>query len=385
MKRQNKVIVMAIVVLLAACTGVWMRGVFGPSSTLEHTSKEAVLYQCPMHPQIVKDHPGQCPICHMDLQPVKEEALDEGDGPSVQVHGEPEAGVEGRAPLSINLYQQQLIGVTLETAEVRPVVKTVFTTGRVAYDPALYQAQEEYLSALRALELAAESPVSGAGGRARSVIESARLRLRLLGLTHEQIQALETKKSPERSLLLPEDGEAWVYADIYQQEIPLVQIGQELEITMPARPDRKFSGRVDSVDPVVDRETRTVRVRAKVKDPEGILRPDMFLNVALKINLGKRLSISRHSILDTGRRQIVYVKEGKGRFIPREIKTGVRGEHWVEVVHGLKAGDAVASSGNFLIDAESQLRGAAGDQTFYSSREAAGTEEEPRHFHGGGA
>jgi len=364
------------------------------------TTQGNAKYQCSMHPQIVQDRPGKCPICAMDLQPVaaKEQsqagrrsstplyyrhpmnpsvispvpAKDDMGMSFIPVYEEAgPSAVEGRAPVTINLYKQQLIGVSLGFVERRSLTRTIYTTGRIAYDPGLYQAQAEYLSVLRAYDLAKQSPVPGAEDRAGSLLEASRLRLHLLGLSEEQMVTLAETGRPERNLLVAsEDGTVWIYADIYEQELPWVRVGQVVEATLPNQPGRRFKGSVIAMDPNLDMKTRSAKIRAELSSSEGFLRPGMYMNAMIHVDLGERLVVPRSAVLDTGKRQIVFVALGEGRFEPREVGLGVRGTDAIEVLSGLDAGERVVTSGNFLMDAESQLRGAAG-MTFYSGREAA--------------
>ncbi|MCA9398368.1 MAG: efflux RND transporter periplasmic adaptor subunit [Candidatus Omnitrophica bacterium] len=373
------------------------------SATLDN--QEEKVYQCPMHPQIVQDHPGKCPICHMDLQLVKKsddkknEDIIESKERKILYYRHPmnpsitspspakddmgmdftpvyeEGGattVAGRAQVNIPLYKQQLIGVTLGEVAVRDLTKIIYTVGRVAYDPMLYQLQEEYISALKAMELAEGSPVSGAQERAEALLKAAELRLRLSGYNKEQIMAMSENGQPNLNLLIPgEDQKIWVYADIYEQDIHSIKTGQMIEVSLSSMPGQILKGKIAAVDPNVNTKTRTALVRAEISDPQNLLRPGMYANVRMSIDLGKRLSIARSAVLNTGTRYIVYIAQGDGRFEPREIKVGMRAENLYEVLEGLPEGQTVATSGNFLIDAESQLYGSAGGSAFYSGQEAA--------------
>lgn len=376
----------------------WFRRVRTPTSP---QSQAAVRYQCPMHPQIVQDHPGTCPICHMDLQPIAQPnqaasqqpkgtpryyrhpmnpaitspvpAKDDMGMDFIPVYeGAGASEVEGRAPVTVPLYKQQLIGVTIGSVGRRTLSRRIYTTGRIAYDPELYQAQAEYVAAVKAQGLAAQSPVPGAAARARSLREAARTRLRLLGLSEAQIETLASTGAPDATLLLtPPTGTVWMYADIFEQELPLIQVGEAVDASLPAEPGVRFTGRVAAIDPTLDMRTRSAKVRVELTSPEGRLRPGMYVNATLFADAGERLVVPRSAVLDTGTRQLVFVAQGQGRFEPREVRLGLRGADGIEVLEGLREGEQVATSGNFFIDAESQLYGAAGGTTFYGGREAA--------------
>ena len=409
--KRNKLFVILGIILAVSIAVIYSRKDSGIQSgnkgMSENAGQEETIYQCPMHPQIVQDHPGKCPICHMDLQLVKKSA----DKPEKEIteskerkalyyrhpmnpsitsptpakddmgmdfipvyeEGE-ETSVQGRAQVNIPLYKQQLIGVTLDEVTTRDLTKTIYTVGRVAYDPLLYQIQEEYISALKAMELAEGSPVPGAEKRAEALLQAVELRLRLSGYNKEQIMAMSENGEPNLNLLIPgEDQKIWVYADIYEQDIHLIKTGQSIEVSLPSIPGKTLKGKIAAIDPNVDSKTRTVLVRAEIDDLQNLLRPGMYANVRINIDLGRRLSVPRPAVLNTGTRHIVYVAEGDGRFVPREIKVGVRAENLYEVLGGLSEGQIVATSGNFLIDAESQLFGSAGGSAFYSGQEAVET------------
>ena len=149
----------------------------------------------------------------------------------------------------------------------------------------------------------------------------------------------------------------WVLADIYEYEIPFVKVGQNARITLSYYPGKEFSSKVDFIYPSLSGQTRTARVRFVLPNPNVLLKPQMFANVEMELDLGEKLSIPETAILDTGARQVVYVDLGDGNFSPRQIKAGDRANGMVEVLSGLKASEKVASSAVFLIDSEAKLKG----------------------------
>jgi Cu(I)/Ag(I) efflux system membrane fusion protein len=149
----------------------------------------------------------------------------------------------------------------------------------------------------------------------------------------------------------------WVLADIYTYELPLVRVGQPARIFLSNFPGKDFHSKIDFIYPQLSGETRTAKVRFVLPNPGDLLKPQMFTNVEIRIDLGKRLAIPDDAILDTGTRKVVFVEKGEGTFEPREVTVGYRGEGLTEIIKGLKAGDRVVSSGNFLIDSEAKLRG----------------------------
>jgi Cu(I)/Ag(I) efflux system membrane fusion protein len=148
----------------------------------------------------------------------------------------------------------------------------------------------------------------------------------------------------------------WIISDIYEYELPLIRTGQRANISLSYFPGKKFSSTIDYVYPTLAGETRTAKVRFTIPNPGGQLKPQMFTNVEIQINIGRKLAIPEDAIIDTGTRQIVYVDRGEGYFEPREVMLGLRAEGLREVTMGLKAGEKVASSATFLIDSEAKLK-----------------------------
>lgn len=350
-----------------------------------------VLYHCPMHPTYVSDKPGECPICGMTLVRADSgQAAPQGKkerkilfyrspmNPSVtspapakdamgmdyvpvyedEVNGAPAGpGVPGRAAVDIPEARQQLIGVRIGRVRKRPFIKEIRTAGRIAYDPQLYRAQEEYLAALSAYERVKEGGIAESVERSRSLVESSRLRLRLLGLSDSQIDRLSRSEGPDTSLLLSgNSGKVWLYADVYESELPLVKVGQVIEASSLSSPGAVFRGKIRAIDPVIDPKTRSARVRAEIENPQGILKPDMYLDARIKIDLGDRLTVPDSAVMDLETRRIVFVAKGNGFFEPREVLLGAKSEDYDEVKGGLSEGESVVTSGNFLVDSESNLK-----------------------------
>lgn len=265
------------------------------------------------------------------------------------------------------------------------------------YSPELVATQQEFLNLLKwrsNFEFSNNGRLSGHPNSqidkifardTEAIVEAARQRLRYWDISDAQIKKIEETGKPARTLTIhsPASGyvvqkmalkgmrvmpgeklfeiadlsTVWVVSDIYEYELPLIKAGQTANITLSYFPDREFSAVIDYIYPTLAGETRTAKVRFAIPNPKGELKPQMFTNVGIKIDMGKRLSIPDDAVIDTGARQIVYVDKGEGNFEPREVKLGLRAEGFREVIAGLKAGEIVASSATFLIDSEAQLKG----------------------------
>ncbi len=256
------------------------------------------------------------------------------------------------------------------------------------YSPELVSTQEEYLIALQARKDLVKSPFPEVAASGNSLAESAKRRLKLWDISDEQIRTLEESGQPRKTLTLhsPFSGfvlekmaykgmsvmpgmalfklvdlsVVWVYADIYEYELPYIQLGQQASIQLPYFPGEAFKGKAIYIYPSLDPKTRTARVRFEFPNPHGRLKPEMYANVEIKMQLGQKLVIPEEAVIDTGLRQMVIVDKGSGYFEPREVKVGARVDDHYEVIKGLKKGERVVTSANFLIDSESKFKEAIG-------------------------
>jgi multidrug efflux pump subunit AcrA (membrane-fusion protein) len=189
-------------------------------------------------------------------------------------------------------------------------------------------------------------------------------------LSEEEISELEQSSSLDRSLILPED-KMWVYANIYEYELGWVKIGQDARVNSVAYPGEEFKGKIVSISPVLDPNTRSVKVRIQVDNPDLKLKPEMYLDVIIESSYKTPegedlvLAVPREGVLDTGTRKIVYLKKDSSEYVGKEVKLGPLATGEIEgvssklypVINGLKEGDIVVTKGNFLIDSQSQLTG----------------------------
>ncbi len=323
--------------------------------------KKKPLYHCPMHPTYTSDKPGDCPICGMRLVPVAEEQHEASINETANVDAKPSETPGDRSSVSLSQERQQLIGVRTSSVTKRNLEILVRASGRVAYDPDLYNAIVEHVEALKAKEKVKESPLPEVHERADALIRSSGLRLRQMGLSQSQINEMTRKTESPTNLLLSERGDGewvWIYAQIYEYEAGLVKPGQMMEVTSSANPERTLRGRVIAVDTILNPETRTLKVRGEVPNSEGLLRPEMYVDAVIHVNLGKKLAVPKEAVVDSGTRKIIFIEESPGRYNPREIRIGKAAENYYEVVSGVKEGEKLVVSANFLIDSESRLKSA---------------------------
>ncbi len=292
-------------------------------------------------------------------------------------------------------------GFTQVTLKISGWVREVFvnSTGRpvrkgepllTLYSPDILATQDEYLLALNTQAHLAASPLAEAKANAASLVASSRERLRLWGVSDAQIAAVErrgktepvlTVYAPASGIILTRDAvpgkyvapgtilyevaaltRVWISADIYESEIAAVKLNQSASITLAAYPGETFRGTVAYIYPSVNAEARTVRVRVELPNPEQKLKPGMYANVILQSDAVNTLVVPKEAVLDTGLRQLVYLDRGQGRYEPASVKLGRRSQEYVEVLEGLKAGERVVTSANFLLDAESKLASASSMQ-----------------------
>ncbi|MBF0180012.1 MAG: efflux RND transporter periplasmic adaptor subunit [Magnetococcales bacterium] len=257
------------------------------------------------------------------------------------------------------------------------------------YAPALVLAQQEYLATLRAgSALANADPETRR--TAEELAESALNRLRNQDLAEGQIKRLRETRKESRTLMvsspvggvvlekhaiqgmrfMPGDplyriadlSTVWVLADVFEQDMGLVQEGQAAEVTLNALPGRTFAGKVTFIHPVLNAETRTVKVRIELPNPNGELKPSLYATVVLaaRSGAGEWIAVPDSALLDSGSRQVVLVERGEGLYEPRAVRVGGKGNGYVEILEGLKEGEKVVVRANFLIDAEANLRAALG-------------------------
>lgn len=409
----------------------------------DNAGEDQGLWTCGMHPNVVQDHPGTCPICGMDLTPMKAGTAAKSGGGDDAPSGERKIAYwvapmdptyisdkPGKSPMGMDLvpvYEDEVSGSAGSVVRIDPQVEqnmgvrtaviqrqTIFRHLRALgeiqvaedevgvvnlrfsgwveklyvertgdpvkkgqrlldiYSPELVAAQDEYLLALR----------SGDDALARS----ARRKLELWNISGSDIDAIARSGQTRRTLPIrsPMDGfvlhknvvegariqsgtdlfrignlsEIWAEAEVYEFDAPWVEEGQPAQMELPYQAGRILDGKVAYVYPTLNPKTRTLRVRLEFANPGVALKPGMFATVRIQYRKRENvLAVPTEAIIHTGERQIVFVSLGEGRFAAREVTTGlVADHHMTEVLSGLSEGEVVVTSGQFLIDSESQLQ-----------------------------
>jgi Cu(I)/Ag(I) efflux system membrane fusion protein/cobalt-zinc-cadmium efflux system membrane fusion protein len=370
--------------------------------------RKILYWRAPMDPNYISDKPGKSPM-GMDLVPVYTDEAEVDSAhtiiidPVTQQNMGIRTAVLKTGPLVKTIrtvgrvvYDEQLLAEVNTKFEGWIDTLHVNQTGQAVekgqplfeiYSPQLYSAQEEYLAAMRGLETLAQASPE-AQKQSRELLEAAKVKLRYLDVAPERIRELERTRRIEKNLTIdsPNAGivtekmavegmyirpgmaiyriadlsKVWMYLDIYEYQLPWVRLGQTATMTLPYIPDKTFAGKVIYIYPYLEEKTRVIRVRLEFDNPNLELKPDMYATVVLQSNLDREaLLIPRDAYIDSGVRKVAFIYRGEGKFLPREIQTGVEAENrMVEVVSGLNAGDVVVTSGQFLLSAESQLKAA---------------------------
>jgi RND family efflux transporter MFP subunit len=433
-------------------------GAEGPSQAKEQTEGQGTVYQCPMHPQVVQDHPADCPICGMALVEVKEPSGGSAQSASaksgereilywyapmdptyirdepgvspmgmklVPEYGDDDSGSE-EGVIRIDPVQVQNIGVVSTKAEIADIARYSRTVGILdfnadnitwlntkfegwiekvhvnyvgdevkkgqplfeIYSPELVTTQEEYLRALDYRSSLAGSDRPGTQRQAESLVRSTRDRLTYWDITDEQIDSLETSGQVQRRLTVtsPADGvvaevmsealegmfvkpgmdlykiadlsSVWVHADIYEQDIPWIRNELPAVVSFRNAPEERFRGKVLFLYPEVSRDTRTLKICVVVPNPQRHLRPGMYADVVVQgPPVRNAVAVPQSAVIHSGKRSIVFVDLGEGRFEPRDVDLGIKDEtDRVQVLNGIAAGESVVTQAQFMLDSESRIQ-----------------------------
>ncbi len=280
------------------------------------------------------------------------------------------------------------VGGWVEKLHVSVTGQTVGKGGPLLsiYSPELMASEQEYLSALKAVKDMPKTASDIVQESARGVLDAAKRRLQLWDISDRQIARIEKNGEAEKTLTLtaPSSGvvieksvlagqkimpgdslmivadltNVWADADIYQSDLPYIKVGMSAEISLPFWQGKNFKGEVTFVSPTIDPETRTLKARLNVGNADLLLKPGMYTNARLSYQLGERIAVPETAVMRTGTRDYAFRDDGEGRLTPVEIKIGTLSDGYFEVVSGLKEGERVVTSANFLVDSESSMKAA---------------------------
>ncbi len=369
--------------------------------------KKIAYYKDPMHPWYTSDKPGKAPDCGMDLVPVYE-----GEPDSNAIHIDP-ATMQNMG-VTTEEAKARTLTKTIRTSgkidydetkvysvstKVMGYVERLYVdyTGQTVrkgqvlmdlYSPELVATQQEYLQAIHYQKQLQNSSIEEARKEAEELVQSSRQRLLYWDVPESEIKALNERGIPKKTMTIvsPVDGvvadkmviqgqnvmsgmtlykiadvsSLWILADIYQYELPWVKIGQKAHIDISYIPGKTFTGMVDYIYPYLNMETKTATVRIKVpKFSVAEFKPEMYATVNIFSPIeGKSVTVPDRAIIRSGERNIVVVALGGGYFVPRDVKLGVEADSYVEILHGLREGEQIVTSSQFLIDSESNLKAA---------------------------
>ncbi|EMK01997.1 MULTISPECIES: efflux RND transporter periplasmic adaptor subunit [unclassified Leptospira] len=330
------------------------------AALVANCSSKKDIYYCPMHPHYTSDRPGTCPICNMDLVK-KEDPSEHKDHSNSNISSEVVAGSKeedhtshlpetssdkNSKDLILSFEKQQSIGIKTELASRRNLIKKISAYSSVAYDPELYSALSEYKEAVRSSEfLSAE------------IIRNLQLRLKQLGLSQDQIRVWTSgARDPSELILGGKSGRAHIYSQIYESDFTTAKVGLPIKFKTDVYPEKEFIGKIKSIDVILDKNNRTLRLRSEVSDPSQLLKPQMFGDAMIEVSLPKVLSVPTSAILDTGKQKIAYVQTAPDKFQAVSVQTGKNIEPWVEILSGVQEGQRVVTESTFLIDSEAKIR-----------------------------
>jgi hypothetical protein len=341
--------------------------------TGESKKEKKILYWTDtMMPGFKSDHPGLSPM-GMQMTPVYEKEQSQGT-----------VNIPGYTTISVPLQKQQLIGLRTAIIGKTNAVKTIRAAGHVSTNNDLYKFQDEYVQAYMQFEMVYRDYHRFEHTR-RNWEPHRELQIKLhevedkllrLGLGEDQIRQLQkyswqTPWDQPDLLFLKDNYEYWVVAQIFEGDLDFVHVGQDAEIEIPSYKER-VKGIIRSIGGTVDPDTRTTNVLIELKDYQGEeLKGNMFVNVAISARFNQVIIVPREAVMDTGVRKIVFVQKDEGTFEPRDIQTGLEVDDGYEVTSGLKTGERIVLSGNFLLDSESRLQASLEEATQAGTTTAA--------------
>ena len=413
-------IALPVVAVLAFGLGGWLLGDGGAPQEVRHEHQphaSETIYTCSMHPQIRQDEPGQCPICGMDLIAVETAAREDGMAArvslserakilarirTVEAHRLGSQGVQRRLLGRVDYDETSLrtvtawIGGRIERLHVSATGERVKRGQVIAtlYSPEVYSSHQDLIQARQQLERLQDGATPSAGRAAEAALDAARDRLRLLGVPAGEVRTMERAVKPSERVRIrtPFGGTVierlatqgsyvetgtglyrvadlstlWVQLDAYESDLSVLEAGQGVVLRVDALPGEVFTGRVTFVDPVLDPQTRTARVRIEVENRDRRLRPGMFVEANVKGDPAAEsagaapLVVPATAPLFTGRRSVVYVElpdTDAPTYEARVVTLGARMGDLYPVLTGLTEGERIVVHGAFAIDADLQIQG----------------------------
>jgi RND family efflux transporter MFP subunit len=381
----------------------------GASSAKASGERKILYWYDPMHPAYKSDKPGTAPDCGMDLVP--KYADDGGQDMAAGTVNIAAGKQQVMGVRTVTVEQKPVVRDIRATAQIVPdetkiahihvkvpgFVEKVYVdfVGQLVkkgqpvftlYSPDMVATQEEYLIAKRGERTLGGAPYQEVSQGAQSLLRSARQRLKLWDISDAQIKKLDetgevsktitihspitgfvtdrkvfpnVSVTPEMDLYVVSDlSNIWATADIYQYELPFVKVGQKAQLQLSYYPGKTYSGRITYIYPSMDPTTHTAKVRIDISNPNFELKPQMFGDVQIKVDYGNKILVPQDAVLNSGNEQTVFVVREGGNFEPRKVTLGPAVEGNVVILSGLKAGETIVTSGNFLIDSESRMKSA---------------------------
>ena len=414
-----RIVGLLAVIALAFAGGYIYKAVKGGPPSADKGGRKVLYWVDPMHPAYKSDRPGIAPDCGMKLEPVYADGGAAAASPVADVStmevGTVQITPEKQQLIGVKYEQVQVGGgsrtiravgkVAIDETRIGHVhtklegwIDKVFVdfTGEVVkkgqplltiYSPDMLASQRELLLAAKAKTIMRDSALPSGFDQSESLLQATRRRLELWDLSEAQIdQVLKTgepiknitvyspmtgyiterkafpqvKVMPDTDLYTIVDlSHVWIMADVFEYEAPNIRVGQTARVSIQAIPGKVFNARIDFLQPQVDPMTRTLKVRLNMDNPGVLLKPDMYADVEFQVNIPSRLTVPADAVLNAGERKTVFIDRGNGYFEPRQVKTGEREGDRIQILSGLTGGERVVTSGNFLVDSESQMKAAA--------------------------
>jgi membrane fusion protein, copper/silver efflux system len=318
----------------------------------EKNQKKILYYANPMDPSIKSDKPIKDPM-GMDYIPIYDESSDNtGDNKE-------KYKLIGLTEIKISAEKQQLIGVKTDLVAKQDLIKNIRTIGIISHDSDLYNTVQEYLSAVSYYEQIKNTTSAEVINSAKLLVSSAEFKLKIAGFSQTQINNIINNRQLDSSLLISDNSRtSWVEIEIYENDLDYIKPGLDVTITVPSLPGKQFTGKIITIDSILNIETRTLKARVLINNASLNLKHEIYVNADIQIPVGRELSIPADAVIDSGTRQIAFVAKENGFFEPREIIIGRQIGNFYPLYSGIQEGEKVVTSANFLIDSESQLKAA---------------------------